>query len=119
MITLRNEPSRIPLTIEEHSRPTARWYVISDVDRNERCTFEMDAHVVEFENESYPDVLYVVLFHTARGLPNFLYAPEDGLMGLSDEVAITHALAAYRAAHPGLIPLPALQEASDSEPEGR
>jgi len=110
---------RPPLRIEEHTQPAGRWYVVSDADDDDRCTFEMDAYLAEFENGSYPDVLFVVLFHTTRGLPNFLYAPEDGLVGLSDEVAITQALAAYRAAHPGLIPPPTLQDASEVEPDGR
>lgn len=110
---------RPPLRIEEHTQPVGRFYVVSDADDDDLCTFEMDAYLAEFENESHPDVLYVVLFHTTRGLPNFLYAPEDGLVGLSDEVAITQALAAYRTAHPGLIPPSALQAASDPDPEGR
>lgn len=119
MISRRPEPSRTPLAIEEHMQPAARWYVVSDVDDDDQCTFEMDAYLVEFENGSHPDVLYVVLFHTSRGLPNFLYAPEDGLVGLSDEVVITQALAAYRAVHPGLIPPHALHAASDPDAEGR
>lgn len=119
MTTRIRESSRTPLRIEEHTQPTARWYVISDADESELCTFEMDAHVVEFENDSYPDVLYVVLFPCERGLPIFLYAPEDGLVGVPYEVAITQALAAYRAAHPGIVPLPALEEASDPDAEGR
>lgn len=119
MVTPHIKPSRTPLTFEEHTPAVARWYVVGDTDDDDRCTFEMDAYLVEFEKGSYPDVLYVVLFHTSRGLPNFLYAPEDGLVGLSDEVAITQALAAYRAAHPGLIPLPALQGVPEPDPDGR
>lgn len=119
MVTPPIKPRRTPLTFEEHTPAVARLYVVSDADDDDRCTFEMDAYLVEFENGSYPDVLYVVLVHTLRGQPNFLYAPEGGLVGLSDEVAITQALAAYCAAHPGLIPLPALQEASKPDPDGR
>jgi hypothetical protein len=110
-----NNPIRTPFRIEAHSQPTARWYVISDANEHGECTFEMDAYLAEFENESHPDVLYVVLFHTRRGMPTFLYAPEDGLVGLSDEAVIMQALAAYRAAHPGRIP--ALEGAPELEPE--
>jgi hypothetical protein len=118
MVTRIHKSSRAPVHIEEHTQPAARWYVVSDTDENYLCTFELDAYLVDFENESYPHALYVVLIPCAPDWPNFLYAP-NGLDGVPYEVVITQALAAYRAAHPGLVPPPALQEASEIDAEGR
>jgi hypothetical protein len=114
-----NKPHRAALTIEEHKQPTARWYVVSGPNQDAECTFEVDAHLIDFENWAYPDALFVVLIPCSHGWPTFLYTPGEGLEGRPYEVVITMALAAYRAAHPGLIPLAALQEVAEAEPDRR
>lgn len=110
---------RTPLRIEEHAQPTARWYVVTDANEKDLCTFEMDAYLTEFENSSHPDVLFVVLFSGQRGQPHFVYAPDGGLVGVPYEAAIAQALAAYRSAHPDLVPEYVVKEAFKVVPDGR
>ena len=92
---------------------------MSDTNQDGECTFEVDAHLIDSEKWAYPDALFVVLIPGNAAWPAFLYAPDEGLCGQPYEVAITMALAAYRVAHPGLIPLAALLVATKPDPVDR
>jgi hypothetical protein len=120
MRTPRLNPTPVPITIEAHLEPTARWYLVSDMDEDHLCSFELDAYVIGFDEPVCPDgldIMFIVLIASGIEQPHFLYAPND-LPGriLTDVAAIKLALEAYRAAHPGVIP--ALDNAPELEPEG-
>lgn len=114
MPTPYNNPSRTPFRIEEHSQPIVSWYVVDDMDANNLSTFEIDAYVIAWDDDDgLPAVIsFIVLFDT-NGSPPFIYA--RGAYPEPVELAIRCALAAYREAHPGLVP--GLEGAPELEPE--